>query len=90
MVVESKKVFQSRMIPVSMDITADDYITLELPDVGYTYRVDVLNMDGKLLMTKSFPKNGRHDIHWNVAPGVYLIRILRSDGSIEQKRVVKR
>jgi hypothetical protein len=83
-------VFQSRMIPVSMDITADDYITLELPDVGYTYRVDVLNMDGKLLMTKSFPKNGRHDIHWNVAPGVYLIRILRSDGSIEQKRVVKR
>jgi hypothetical protein len=68
----------------------DDHITLELPNDGYTYRVDILNMDGKVLITKSFVKNGRQDLYWNVAPGVYLIRIVRNDGVIEQKPVVKR
>jgi hypothetical protein len=69
---------------------ADDHITLELPNDGYKYRADILNIDGKVLITKSLERNGRQEIHWNVAPGVYLIRIVRSDGIIEQKRVVKR
>jgi hypothetical protein len=69
---------------------ADDHITLELPNDGYKYRVEILNMDGKVFITKSFVKNGRQEIYWNVAPGVYLIRIVRSDGIIEQKRVVRR
>jgi hypothetical protein len=69
---------------------ADDHITLELPNDGYSYRVDILNIDGKVLITKSLERNGRQEIYWNVAPGVYLIRIVRNDGVIEQKRVVKR
>ncbi|HBH05727.1 MAG TPA: hypothetical protein DDX92_03895 [Flavobacteriales bacterium] len=68
---------------------ADDHITLELPNDRYSHRVDILNIDGKVLITKSFSKNGRQDLYWNVAPGVYLIRIVRSDGIIEQKRVVR-
>jgi hypothetical protein len=41
---------------------ADDHITLELPNDGYKYRVEILNMDGKVLITKSFRKNGRQEI----------------------------
>jgi hypothetical protein len=65
-----------------------DYFTIESRS-EMEYSIELFTMDGKLLNNSKNLFTRRNNIFWSLAPGMYILKILRDDGYFEEHLLIK-
>lgn len=65
-----------------------DGITIELPDVGGEFELELFNLNGEVLLTQTGLSSDIHLVLDHLSPGVYLVN-LRNEGLVYTQRIVK-